>query len=354
MRTRHHCRLLSLACFALCIGCGPSEVPVLLPPPPTTDTVDGAENAQANQDPASSRMNQMTVPEPPVVPSDAPAHTDVMEVEQDSPLPGDSPDASSGESQSTEAQTPTSVDPGVAAQDGDTEAPDVPMGGNNEEDAPPAEPLCGPPLGPGECIGVSPASIDAPSINPDVDMLIPGAPKPAWRLEDIQCLSCGLGQTYGLDTFNGTATLVALFNAGCGICQNQALRLEQMRFELESEGYAAHFVAVNSIRDIERQDGLINRCSFPILQDTEDVMAMEAMQGGIYDMYIYRPNGVLHVYLEGNSDLDTWLYPSGEDAEDPSPGYQNVKAALISAIQGQDFVPPHPAPEPTDEEASDP
>ena len=28
---------------------------------------------------------------------------------------------------------------------------------------------------------------------------------------------------------------------------------------------------------------------------------------------------------------------------------QNVKAALVSAIQGQGFVPPHPAPEPMDE-----
>ncbi len=228
---------------------------------------------------------------------------------------------------------------------------EAPFGGDDTRPEAPAEmePVCGAPLPPGECVGVTPVeAIIAPNA-PQTTMTIPGAPKPTWRLRDFQCLSCGLDQTYGLDSFDGAATLVALFNAGCGICQNQASRMEQMSFELEAAGRVAHFVALNSVRDINRQSSLTNRCSFPLLQDTDDVLAMEEMQGGIYDMYIYRPDGTLHVYLPGNSGLDTWLYPRDEDDADPSPGYENVKEALLSAMDGRPFVPPHPAPEPDEQ-----
>jgi hypothetical protein len=153
-------------------------------------------------------------------------------------------------------------------------------------------------------------------------------------LADFQDDSCGFEQTYGLNSFQGRATLVALFNAGCGYCQSQARNLDRMRLELEGMNVPAYFAAINGDSYVDYQDRIVEQCALPFFQDTEADGAMTSMGGAIYDIYVYGPDGRLHVFFSGDGDLDTYL------ADDP--GYENVREALVSAAQGVAYVPPHP------------
>ena len=107
-------------------------------------------------------------------------------------------------------------------------------------------------------------------------------------------------------------------------------------------------MAVNSVRGLDFQDRLVDRCSFPLLQDVDETpddevannSAMEAMDGAVYDMYVYRADGRLHVFLPNRGGVDTYL---GEE-----PGYENVKAALLSALANEPYEAPFP---PMDENA---
>ena len=168
--------------------------------------------------------------------------------------------------------------------------------------------------GPAECVGPLPrfADIVRDPIPDEQCMNCVGAPIPTWRMADFQPLSCGFEQTYGLDSFTqpapgGRATLVALFNAGCGYCRGQAEQLDRMRIELRLQGHDAYFVALNGHRYAVHQEGLAARCSFPLLQDTEELGGLDAMDGAIYDMFVYRPDGTLHVFLPGFGGPDTYL-----------------------------------------------
>ena len=215
------------------------------------------------------------------------------------------------------------LDSGLGSDAGDA-------GGQGDAEAPPE------PLPPGECVGRAPdpEMPDPEPLPADTCMICDGSPMPTWRLEDFQPLSCGLGQVYGVDTFVGAPTLVALFNAGCGYCQAQCGKLEEMRIEFGVTDFAANLVALNSSSNLIYQDRLAARCSIPLFQDTEEVTAMEQMQGAVFDMYVYRPDGTLHVYLSGRGDIETTLSVEA--------GYENVKAAIRSAAAGEPYEPPFP------------
>ena len=188
-----------------------------------------------------------------------------------------------------------------------------------------------PPL---ECRGPVPQPGLMPAAIPDgTCMTCENAPRPTWRLYDFQDDSCGFEDTYGLDSFDGRATLVALFNAGCGYCQGQAQNLDRMHRELRTMGIDAYFVAVNGSRYEPYQDRIIDRCRLPFFQDTEEINAIEQMGGAIYDMFVYRPDGTLHVFLSGSGEIDTYL--------SVDEGYANVREAVISASRGEPYVPPN-------------
>ncbi|MEE2789851.1 MAG: hypothetical protein VX589_21095 [Myxococcota bacterium] len=189
-----------------------------------------------------------------------------------------------------------------------------------------------PPTPPVDCIGAGNQN-QAPPLAILGDPTAVGATKPTWRRLDYQPLSCGFGQEYGLDSFDGEVTLVALFNAGCGYCRNQASKLERMRLELSLGGTPVEFVAINTLASEPARDGLAERCSFPLFQDTGGNDAMAEMGGAVYDFYVYRRDGTLHVYLS-NSAHRTNL--------STDEGYENVKAALTSALANTPYVAPHP------------
>jgi len=152
---------------------------------------------------------------------------------------------------------------------------------------------------------------------------------PIWRLWDFQPQSCGYDQYYGLDSFEGHVTLVALLAGWCSYCQSQAQRMEQMRLELANEGYAVAMIAINAVsadNDDDRQN-LVDRCSFPLFQDTDMQDSWSLHGGSKDDMFVYAADGSLAVEL-----------PAGGEGPDSTnlgteEGYMHVKQALIDASE---------------------
>ena len=102
--------------------------------------------------------------------------------------------------------------------------------------------------------------------------------------------------------------------------------LEQMRIELFLEGHKVFFITVNASNAVEQQQKLVDKCSFPLLQDTEEINAWALHDGGKDDMYIYDTEGNLVVYLPFSSSgpSSTHLGTTG--------GYAHVKNAVLDEL----------------------
>ena len=99
-----------------------------------------------------------------------------------------------------------------------------------------------------------------------------------------------------------------------------------MRLELLDEGYEVNFVAINKADAVDDQAELTSRCSFPLLQDLDDIDAWGVHHEGVKDdIYIYRADGTLADFLptedpDRSTDLST------------DEGYANLKNAIIAAF----------------------
>jgi hypothetical protein len=151
-----------------------------------------------------------------------------------------------------------------------------------------------------------------------------GARAPCWKLRDFQPQSCGYGLSYGLARFRGYTTLVGLFSGWCEYCQSQTVQLERMRQELLEQGHDVQFVLINSADAAGDQKNLVDRCAFPLFQDTKEVNAFGLHGGAKDDLYIYDKKGVLSAYLPGSGEAGPTVLTS-------SPGYDNVYSAIMAA-----------------------
>jgi hypothetical protein len=149
------------------------------------------------------------------------------------------------------------------------------------------------------------------------------AQAPVWKLTDIQPQSSAFGETYGLEAFRGTPTLVALLAGSCQTCIGIAMTLESFLQELWEEGLVVNFCAVNEAADLNPQQ-LTEVCTFPVFQDVEETNAWQMHGGDRDDLFIYSPEGV----LTGHFDL-----PGGEP--DGSPASATGKANLRHALFGE-------------------
>jgi len=168
------------------------------------------------------------------------------------------------------------------------------------------------------------ASSDDPCISNPSLPTCPGAEMPEFELVDFQTDSPFLGETYGLERFEGKVTIVALWAAWCGYCRGQAAQMEALRTELAAAGKDINYVAINMITGLERQGELAEQCTFPLLQDTDEVMAWEAMNGGKDDMYVYGSDGTLATFLPAGSASKPTNLSTAE-------GYATVRDALLAA-----------------------
>lgn len=178
-------------------------------------------------------------------------------------------------------------------------------------------------------------------------VICPGTEAPQWSLEDFHPASPRFGESYGLDTFDGTVTLVSLHAAWCGYCRTQALFMEQMLRELRADGHEVQFITVNKIdaADESYQQAMIYqlgeqneiqydetgapiyRCTYPLMQDTDDVDAWELHAGKKDDFYIYGRDGRLVRYLPSGSETFSTQLSSAN-------GYMNLKGVLLEVLEG--------------------
>jgi thiol-disulfide isomerase/thioredoxin len=167
--------------------------------------------------------------------------------------------------------------------------------------------LCSGPKPAASAYGATPAALDPPSagLGAPEARTNPGSAAPRYRLKDFQPLSCGSGATYGLEAFRGRPTLVALFASWCPYCQSQVGKLESIALELEEQGKPVYIVVINvSVKNspehhdpIGHQFQFVDRVTFPLLQDTDEVDAW-ALHGGFKDdLFVYRSDGTLQAYL---------------------------------------------------------
>jgi thiol-disulfide isomerase/thioredoxin len=178
-------------------------------------------------------------------------------------------------------------------------------------------------------------------------------------LEDFQPNSIGFGDSYGLSSFEGKVTLVALLAGWCSYCRKQALHLETLSRELLDERYDINIIAINkdNAASPDHQRALlyilnpenqiqktgagdpVYRCTFPLFQDAafdpsleEDPenpvpnSAWELHNGNKDDFFIYGADGELIEYLPRSNPL--FSTNLGTEV-----GYTNVKQALIDAYQ---------------------
>ena len=257
----------------------------------------------------------------------------------------DTTDPSDGSSQTnvdTDASDETDASDGADASDS-TDASDI-TGTDIVVDPPIAEPV-------------------EPCQDPEaLEAVCEGAEQPIWSLEDFHPASPYFGQSYGLEIFDGTVTLVSLHAAWCGYCRTQALYMDQMLGELRAEGYAVEFITVNKINAAEEGYQLamiyqlsdqneiqyddngdpIYRCTYPLVQDTEEVNAWELHAGKKDDFYIYGTDGRLARFLpSGTEEFSTRL--STEE------GYNNLKGAIIEVLEGIEATDEDPVGEETTE-----
>ena len=98
--------------------------------------------------------------------------------------------------------------------------------------------------------------------------------------------------------------------------------LEQMRLELQKAGYEVNFLSVNKADAAANQQALIDRCAFPLFQDTTEVNAWALIGAKKDDMLIYGADGKLLDYLPNGGDRITNL--------SMHEGYDTVKAAILA------------------------
>jgi hypothetical protein len=174
----------------------------------------------------------------------------------------------------------------------------------------------------------------------------PDAPWPEFALEDFHPASDRFGESYGLSVVEEppTVTVVVLLAGWCSYCRRQAKALEEMNDQFKADGVAVHLLSINANTANEKplQDSLIYelddegeiqydeggepiyRCTFPLLQDTEEDAVWDAMHGTKDDFFIYKPDGTLFIWLPASGRIPTDL---GTEA-----GRENLRDLILDAF----------------------
>ena len=129
----------------------------------------------------------------------------------------------------------------------------------------------------------------------------PGAPAPSFSLEDFQPQSARFGESYGTEEFKGSVLLLPLFAGWCPHCVGFAVLLDGLYQEWRSDGLNVRVMSINSIDARSSRQRLIDACSFPLLQDTNEAKAWDKLLGSKDDQYIYTAESVLHRYYDYNA-----------------------------------------------------
>jgi hypothetical protein len=134
-----------------------------------------------------------------------------------------------------------------------------------------------------------------------------GAGEPGFQLEDFQPKSERFGQTYGLAEFRGSVLLLPLYAGWCDTCIGCANILSHVYKTWQAEGLNVRVCAVNPINAKPHQKYLVEVCDFPLLQDTEEARAWDALLGTKDDNYVYDADGVLRTFIDFKANLSEMI-----------------------------------------------
>jgi hypothetical protein len=135
----------------------------------------------------------------------------------------------------------------------------------------------------------------------------PGAGQPGFKLEDFQPQSSRFGETYGLDEFRGSVLLLPLYAGWCDTCIGCANILNDVYKAWQADGLNVRVAAINPINALPHQKYLVEVCDFPLLQDTEEARAWDALLGSRDDSYVYDADGVLRTFVDFKADLSEMI-----------------------------------------------
>jgi hypothetical protein len=135
----------------------------------------------------------------------------------------------------------------------------------------------------------------------------PGAQQPRFQLQDFQPQSARFGETYGLEEFHGSVLVLPLYAGWCNTCVGCADILNDVYKQWQDEGLNVRVAAINPINALHNQKSLIEACDFPLLQDTEQQNAWDALLGTKDDNYFYTPAGVLSTFIDFKEDLNEMI-----------------------------------------------
>ncbi|MFT7623924.1 MAG: hypothetical protein ACI9WU_003110 [Myxococcota bacterium] len=96
-----------------------------------------------------------------------------------------------------------------------------------------------------------------------------------------------------------------------------------MREELLEAGMDVDFVSINKHDAVSTQEKLIEKVTFALLQDQDNINVWELMDGVKDDFYVYNSDGTLSAFLPVAGDISVNL--STEE------GYDNLKTAILAA-----------------------
>lgn len=142
----------------------------------------------------------------------------------------------------------------------------------------------------------------------------PGAPAPGFKLQDFQPESPRFGETYGLDEFRGSVLVLPLYAGWCDTCIGCCSVLNDVYKEWQADGLNVRVAAINPIDALPHQKYLVEVCDFPLLQDTEEARAWDALLGSRDDTYFYDAQGILSKFIDFKADLTKMIVTTAGQA----------------------------------------
>ena len=100
--------------------------------------------------------------------------------------------------------------------------------------------------------------------------------------------------------------------------------MNKMRIQLQAAGHDVEFVAINAASALSDQQPLLDRASFPMVQDLPEINVWGLHTGVKDDIYIYGPDGKLAEFLPTTGETSTNL--------STTEGYDNLRAAIERVV----------------------
>jgi len=98
-----------------------------------------------------------------------------------------------------------------------------------------------------------------------------------------------------------------LYAGWCDTCIGCADILNDVYKEWQADGLNVRVAAINPINALPHQKYLVQVCDFPLLQDTDQARAWDALLGAKDDTYVYDADGSLRQFVKYEANLNQMI-----------------------------------------------